>query len=204
MNNQIKTRPTAAIQIAKIISVIGHPFVLLSLTVLISAASSAPLGRALTIGGATVLLTVLPLVFIIRRKVSAGQWSDHDVSDASERRNFYPIAIAITALSLAAFYLLGFPRGLLVGMLISLILLLAAMFINRFSKISLHLIFAAYFAVSLLAVSFWIGGAFLLLAAAVGWSRVKLGRHTRAQVLGGALLGAAAGLLLLKMSVFSI
>jgi membrane-associated phospholipid phosphatase len=198
----MKTQPTFAIRIAKIISVIGHPFVLLSLTVLISAASSAPLGRALTIGGVTALLTVLPLVFIIRRKVRAGKWSDHDVSDASERRNFYPIALSVTALSLVVFYLLGFPRGLLVGMLISLALLLAAMFINRFSKISLHLIFAVYFAVSLCAVDYRIGGAFLLLAAAVGWSRVKLGRHTPAQVLSGAALGAAAGLILLKVSVF--
>ena len=195
---KMKIKPTVSYRIAKIISVIGHPFVLLALTVLISAVSALPLGRALTIGGITVLLTVFPLLFIIRRQVSAGKWSDHDVSDAAERRSFYPVLILIVALSLVIFYLLGFPRGLLLGMLISLALLVAAMVINRRSKISLHLIFAVYFAVSLFAVGFWIGAIFLLLAAAVGWSRVKLARHTGAQVLSGAILGAAAGIGLLK------
>ena len=194
----MKIEQTAAVKIAKIISVVGHPFVLLALTVLISAISSLPLGRALTICGITVLLTIFPLLIIIRRQVSAGKWSDHDVSEASERRNFYPILIAVVALSLVAFYLLGFPRGLLVGMLISLLLLLTAMLINRYSKISLHQIFAVYFAVSLFAVSFWFGALFLLLAVAVGWSRIRLERHTFAQVLSGALLGAIAGIVLLK------
>ena len=194
----MKIEQTAPVKIAKIISVVGHPFVLLALTVLISAISSLPLGRALTICGITVLLTIFPLLIIIRRQVSAGKWSDHDVSDASERRNFYPILIAVVALSLVAFYLLGFPRGLLVGMLISLLLLLTAMLINRYSKISLHQIFAVYFAVSLFAVSFWFGALFLLLAAAVGWSRIRLERHTFGQVLSGALLGAVAGIVLLK------
>jgi len=194
MNNEA----SISFKAAKIISVVGHPFVLLTLTVLIAALSTAPLERALTIGAVTVLLTVFPLLFIIRRKVSAGKWSDHDVSDASERRSFYPIALAITAVSMMIFYLLGFPRGLLIGILIGFALQLVAMLINRRSKISLHLIFAVYFAVSLFAVSVWLGATFLLLAALVGWSRVRLGRHSSGQVLSGAILGAIAGIALLK------
>ena len=185
-------------RIAKIISVVGHPFVLLMLTVLISSLSNLPLKRALTIDAVTVLLTVFPLALIIRRQVSRGNWSDHDVSDAAERKSFYPISITIGALSLGVFYLLDFPRALLSGMLISLVLLLAAMFINRYSKISLHMIFAVYFAVSLLAVDLWVGAFFLLLAAAVGWSRIRLARHTPVQVFSGALLGAIAGIVFLK------
>ena len=194
----MKNEPSISFKAAKIISVVGHPFVLLTLTVLIAALSTAPLERALTIGAVTVLLTVFPLLFIIRRRVSAGKWSDHDVSDASERRSFYPIALAVTALSFVIFYLLEFPRALLTGMLIGFALQIMAMIINRRSKISLHLIFAVYFAVSLVAVSAWIGAAFLLLAAAVGWSRVRLGRHSLGQVLSGAVFGAIAGIALLK------
>jgi len=188
------------VKIARIVSVAGHPFVLLTLTVFIAAVHRTNPIRALTFGGAAVLFTVSPLVFIIRRKVSAGKWSDHDISDASERRSFYPIAISIAALSTFLFYLLGFPHGLIVGMLMSLVIMLAAMLINRRSKISLHMIFAAYFAVALFGVSPWSGTGFLLLAAAVGWSRVALERHTPAQVLSGALLGAAAGIVLLKIT----
>ena len=188
------------VKIARFVSLAGHPFVLLTLTVFIAAVHRTHPVRALTFGGAAVLFTVSPLVFIIRRKVSAGKWSDHDISDASERRSFYPIAISIAALSTFLFYLLSFPHGLIVGMLMSLVILLAAMLINRFSKISLHMIFAVYFAVALFGVSIWSGAGFLLLAAAIGWSRVVLKRHTPAQVLSGALLGAAAGIALLKIT----
>jgi membrane-associated phospholipid phosphatase len=191
-----------SVKIARVVSVAGHPFVLLALTVFIAAAHRTHPLRALTFGGAAVLFTVSPLVFIIRRKVSAGKWSDHDISDASQRRGFYPIAITIATFSTFIFYLLDFPPGLLVGMLMSLVILLAAMLINRFSKISLHVIFAAYFAVTLLAVSFLTGACFLLLAAAIGWSRVKLERHSFGQVLSGALVGAIAGIVFLKIIGF--
>jgi membrane-associated phospholipid phosphatase len=194
-------RPNST-KIARIISVVGHPFVLLSLTVLIVAFHRTHPLRALTIGGVTVLSTVTPLAFIIRRKVSAGKWGDHDVSDASERKSFYPVAITINTLSTLIFYLLDFPHGLIVGMLMSLVILLAAMLINHWSKISLHVIFAVYFAVALFAVSYWSGAGFLLLAAAVGWSRVRLERHSLAQVLSGAFLGAIAGIALLKETGF--
>jgi membrane-associated phospholipid phosphatase len=189
-------------QTAKIISVIGHPFVLLALTVLIATASRQSPARAAATGAITLLATVFPMLLIIRRKVRAGKWSDHDISDASERRNFYPLMIAILGLSLIVFYLLGFPRPLLVGMIISLAILLVAMVINHWSKISLHLTFAVYFALSLLAVNYWISAVLLVLAIAVAWSRIKLGRHDPAQVISGALLGAIAGIVLLKANGF--
>jgi hypothetical protein len=199
----MKTEPLPkSVKIARIVSVIGHPFALLSMTVLIVALHRTHPVRALTIGGITVLSVVTPLLFIIRRQVSAGKWSDHDVSDASERRSFYPVAITINTLSTLIFYLFDFPHGLIVGMLISLLILLAAMLVNRWSKISLHQIFAVYFAVSLFAVSYWSGAVFLLMAAAVGWSRIELKRHSLAQVLTGAFLGAIAGILLLKETGF--
>jgi len=191
-----------SVKLARIISVIGHPFVLMSLTVLIVAFHRTNLMRALTIGGVTVLATVTPLIFIIRRQVSAGKWSDHDVSDASERRSFYPVVITINALAMTLFYFLDFPNALIKGMLISLVILLAAMLVNHWSKISLHQIFAVYFAFAVLAVSFWSGAGFLLIAAAVGWSRVRLERHSFAQVLSGAMLGAIAGIILLKETGF--
>ena len=44
----MKPEPTTSIQIAKIISVIGHPFVLLVLTILIAAARAGDLPEAVT------------------------------------------------------------------------------------------------------------------------------------------------------------
>ncbi len=198
----MKEAQTTSVKTAKIISVIGHPFVLLSLTIFAAAAFRESPARAAMIGAVTVLATVFPMLFIIRRKVKAGKWSDHDVSDAAERRNFYPLMMTVLGISLVVFYLFGFPRPLLVGMFISLLILFIAMLVNRRSKISLHMIFAVYFAVSLLVVNFWISAALFVTAIAVGWSRVKLGRHSLAQILSGALLGAIAGIFLLKANGF--
>ncbi|MGC2237049.1 MAG: phosphatase PAP2 family protein [Pyrinomonadaceae bacterium] len=198
----MKTEQTNLFKAAQIVSVIGHPFVLLPLTTVIATLQNASPARAFTISGVTVLATVFPLLFIIRRRVKAGKWSDHDVSERSERGNFYTIVIIIVALSSVLFWFLNFPRPLLLGMIISLFLLVTAMIINRRSKISLHLIFAFYCAVSLIAVGLWIGVGFILLAITVGFSRVILKRHTTAQVVSGALLGAAAGIFLLKMINF--
>lgn len=194
----MKTKTTNVNKPAQIISVIGHPFVLLSLTVMIAAIQNEPPARAFSIITITVLATVFPILFIIRRNVVSGKWSDHDVSVAKERSNFYPIVLMVTAFSLVIFYLLDFPRSLLLGVLISLALLVAAWLINGWTKISLHVIFAVYFAVSLMAVSYWIGLIFFLIAVAVGWSRLQLERHSLVQVLSGAALGAVAGIILLR------
>lgn len=194
----MKSERTTLQQAARIISIIGHPFVLLPTTILIASLQSMSTAQALTTVIITVLVTVLPLLFIIRRQVVLGKWSDHDVSVSSERRKFYPIAISVVSISCVCLWLLGLPNSLLIGMMISLALLVVAMLINRWSKISLHLIFATYCAVSLLAVSYLVGAVFLLLAVLVAWSRVSLKRHTLPQVLSGILLGAVAGILLLR------
>jgi membrane-associated phospholipid phosphatase len=187
---------------ARIVSVLGHPFVLLPCTVLIASLYNLPPHQAFTIAITTILITVFPILFIIRRRVAAGKWSDHDVSVVSERNSFYPILLLIVSSSSLIFWLLEFPRSLLIGMLISLGLLFIAMHVNRRSKISLHMIFAAYCAVSLMAVSYWIGGAFLLFTVMIGWSRVVLERHSLPQVLSGMILGMTAGILLLKLVNF--
>lgn len=198
----MKSEQTNLHKLAQVVSAVGHPFVLLPLTLLLAFFDNASPARAFKIVAITVLVTVLPLLLIIHRQVTAEKWTDHDVSAPAERRSFYPIAITVVALSGIAFRFLNFPQPLLIGMLVSLVLLLAAMLINRWSKISLHLIFAAYCAVSLFAVSYWIGAGFVLLAIAVGWSRIVLERHSLAQVLSGMALGATAGIFLLRLINF--
>jgi len=189
---------TNVIKVARIVSVVGHPFVLLPLTTVIAVSRNSSPVRTLAIGIITVLVTVVPLLLIIRRKVATGKWSDMDVSVSSERDSFYPIAITVVIVSGLIFWILDFPRSLLIGIIISLVLLLAAMIINRRSKISLHLIFAVYCAVCLFAVSYLIGAGFILLSIAIGWSRILLERHNFGQVLSGMMLGAFAGICLLK------
>jgi len=63
-------------------------------------------------------------------------------------------------------------------------------------KVSLHVGFAVFTAVALLPGSPWVGGVAAVVAAAVAWSRLELGRHTLAEVVGGGLLGGAVGVAL--------
>jgi len=184
---------------ANTLSTIGHPLVLAPLTIALSLLGRLSGAKLIGVVGVFLVSTVIPMLFIIRRKVAAGVWTDMDVSDHGQRGGLYNVALVIILISIAVFWVMGFPRGMIVGALVSLLLLLAGMVINRFSKISMHSMFGAYCVVILLATNLAFGFAGTALVAGMGWSRVVLGRHTIGQVVAGNLLGAAAGGLLLML-----
>jgi membrane-associated phospholipid phosphatase len=92
-----------------------------------------------------------------------------------------------------AMLLLDAPRdlvALVVAMLAGLALTFAAT--KWWGKVSFHTAVAAGTATTLVLVfGPWLHFSWLL-AGAIGWSRVRLGQHTVAQVIVGALLGASA------------
>lgn len=189
-------------RLAVLLSTLGNPFVLLPLTVLLVSMRTSSPARALAFAVALACLGVVPLVLLIRHKVRTGRWSDHDVSDPSHRRGFYPIAIVVTAGSGVGMWLLGAPGIVVRGILVLLLVLILASTLSRWSKISLHTSIGAFCSVTLVAVNMWVAGGALILATAVGWARIWLERHTLWQVLGGAALGAAGGLVVLRPAFF--
>jgi membrane-associated phospholipid phosphatase len=136
---------------------------------------------------------------VIRRKVRAKEWTDHDVSEPRQRREFYWVLLVVIGGSIAVFSLFGFPRPLLVGTSVSFVTLALGMLINRWSKISIHMMFCAYSAIILTRIGVAASLIALCLLLALGWSRVVLGRHTIPQVVSGAGMGAIAGLVLLRL-----
>src|SRR4051812_37617703 len=90
--NKMQSEQTNLYKAAVIVSVIGHPFILLPLTVLVAALQDMPAARAIPIAAITFLVTSLPILLIIRRKVVTGKWANHDVSVSTERGKLYPIA----------------------------------------------------------------------------------------------------------------
>jgi membrane-associated phospholipid phosphatase len=189
-------------RLAVLLSTLGNPLVLLPLTVLLVSMRTVPPAKALALAGVLASLAIAPLALLIRHKVRTGRWSDHDVSDWSHRREFYPIAIFVTAGSGVGFWLLGAPGLVVRGMLVLLLLLILASTLNRWSKISLHTSIGVFCTVTLVAVNMWVAGGALILATAVGWARIWLERHTLWQVLGGAALGAAGGFVVLRPAFF--
>lgn len=148
---------------------------------------------------AAVFTVGLPFGLILWLK-RRGTVDDHHVGRREQRA---PI-LAAAALSLGAgaviLYLLQAPPelfGEIGGVFIGLLLCLVS---NLFWKLSVHAAVAAYVGLVLLAPVPVFGPALaLLLASAVGWSRVTLRDHTPSQVLAGHVAGClavAAGLLL--------
>lgn len=186
--------------VATVISTVGHPFVLLPLTVTLSLAGQMRPAQLFFVGTVYTGSIIVPLIFMIRRKVRRQEWMDSDVSDVRQRWQLYVVTLIVVTLALAVFWLLGFPRPLLLGTIVSLVLLIAGMFINVWSHISMHMMFGGYCAVIACGASLslsLIASSFLL---ALAWSRLALGRHTVIQIVSGMVIGAIAGAVLLRLA----
>ncbi|HEY6492893.1 MAG TPA: hypothetical protein VIZ43_06435 [Trebonia sp.] len=122
-------------------------------------------------------------------------WTDFHVRVREQR--FVPIAVAMAAnlAGVALLGALGAPHALIALILAVLCTLVAGLVITTRWKISGHAIAAGFTATVLTGVCGpWLLAAFLAVPL-IGWSRVILGDHDRAQVIGGTLLGVAAALL---------
>jgi hypothetical protein len=190
--DKIDLKPT--IVFARWISWIGHPLVLISLSVgiIIALRLANRAGLALSL---TLLATViLPMALLLFRGLQSGRWSDPDVSIHAERVRFYPGAISISAVAVIVLLLSRAPGFALRGATMTLFLLIMAALINFRIKLSLHALFAFYSAVILFVVSPVIGTVAFALALLVFWSRLYLKRHNLPETLVGAFLGLLGGL----------
>ena len=184
------------LRLAQILSVFGHPFVLVPLTIMLSFASSQRGGRLFTVLGIFIASTILPLILLIRRKVRTKEWTDADVSNRQQRQHFYYFTLGILALSIPIAWLFGMPAQLITGTAVSLALLAAGLLINTRFKISMHMMFAGYCAVILARADIPFVLCAMAILFALGWSRLVLRRHTVPEVIYGSLLGATAGLVM--------
>lgn len=188
--HSVLSPPHLSTRLALAASLVLHPFVLSPATVLLLSRRSSALAYSLAI--------VIPMFVLTAVQVRRGRWTNYDVSVRTQRRGLYWPALLLTLAGAAVLYATGDNPGLLRGFLVAAGMITAAMFINRFMKISLHMTFAAFNAILLgwrfpaATVAFAIAAALTLLA----WSRLHLERHTWAEVLAGTALGAAAGAVL--------
>jgi membrane-associated phospholipid phosphatase len=197
IQKSISAPPSRVLGVARFVSLIGHPMVLLTLTITLVLARNLPPARLVTIVGIFLLSTIIPLCLVMWRKVASGQWTNMDVSDPDQRGHLYSAAIVIIALATLMFWLMSLPHTLFIGSVVSLLLLVSGMLVSRRSKISMHTMFAAYCAVALLGVSIAFSFVLIVMVGLVAWSRLVLKRHTASQVIGGLCLGICAGVLLI-------
>jgi len=197
MMNLVRSEPqsprTVRREIARWISILGHPFVLIPALVAAVTVRRLPPEQVAQIVGIVVLVSVVPMLLLMARRVRSGAWTNYDVSVREQRVGLYPAALAIATATVLVLAWAQVPRPILHGVLATLLLIGIAALVNLWLKISLHTAFAVFTAVALWPSRGLAAGG-LVLALAIAWSRLEMGRHTLPEVIGGALLGAAVGI----------
>lgn len=184
---------SATILAARTLSIVGHPGLLMPAAVAIgTAAADLPTPHVRAAVAAALGVAAIIGAFSLWQ-VRRGRWAHVDASQPHERRQLNPLAaLVLLAAALALAVWGGSPHGA-VGAALAAGLVLTAQGLGRQLKLSLHCAFAAYAAAIV-----WPAAAaslvLALLAVGVGWSRVRLQRHTRREVLAGLGLGVLAGL----------
>lgn len=141
-----------------------------------------------------VFSAVLPVLFIVKvvRKQGGG-WAQRHLTEMQLRLSVIPAILLMVAVGIGVLRLLGAPQEVVALQAAMLATLLMVDLVSRSLqwKISGHTSVLAG-AVGMAVVAFgpwWL--LVLPLVVPVAWSRTYLGEHTRAQVVCGALLGAA-------------
>lgn len=174
---------------ARLISIAGHPAVLMPVAVAI-----ASQGAGRTTALLVALLCVAAVLAYSFHKVRRGDWAHVDASMPAERAELNSrlgtgLFVAALALELA-----GFHGGFSLVLGLSGMIVITAFLLRERAKPSLHVAFAIF--ATVLAWPHLVAAAALAaMALAVCWSRMALRRHVLADVLLGVALGAAAGVL---------
>jgi len=186
-------------RMARLVTEVMSPVVLIVFVTLIVAVHSAGVARGLGLGLVAIFFAGgLPYGFVLIG-VRRGQLTDHHVSRREQRPRVMAVALASVAAGLLVLHWLDAPRALFALVAAMVAGLVVALAVTSFWKISIHAAAAAGTVASLaILVSPW----WLFLAPVVvltGWARVVIRDHTPAQVSVGAIVGAAvaAGVLLL-------
>jgi len=180
------------VAVARAISIGGHPTILLLLAVLIAASSRGASVRQLWLVGGTLATIGIVVLGFSWSQVRTGRWSHVDASARTERTSLNVFLGVMCFLGAVLIWFLTRRPYLPLGLVLSGALIVIALLIAKWVKVSLHVAFAA-FATALLWPNNFAVVVGVLVTAAVVWSRLILGRHVPADVAAGLLLGAAAG-----------
>ena len=180
--------------IARWVSIIFHPFVMVSVMVGTAAAARQTRGDALRSIGTVALFTIVPLAVLMWRQVRRGRWENADASNRAERPILY-VVVAIGLAALLAYLLLAQSQSFMVrGVVATLVMLAVCAVATRWIKVSLHMAVATLATTGLVLMRSPVGYALLAALPALMWSRVTLERHSATEVVLGTLIGAGAGL----------
>ena len=197
-NEEMIPPKTFRVQVARILSTVLSPAVVVLPFMALVALYSGGTNAFVSVILAVFFLSVGPMAYILYG-VKTGKFTDIDVSVRTQRTG--PFIFGILS-SLVGSFLLQWLQGThLIAVILQLIALsgLVMMITTFWWKISMH---AAAVAAAVTTMTVLYGKIILpafLLVIAVSWSRVILHRHTKAQVIGGSIVGIVLTFGLLKI-----
>ncbi|MBC8004175.1 MAG: hypothetical protein H7X84_01785 [Verrucomicrobia bacterium] len=176
-------------KVAHIVSIIGHPLLTYPIFLIIVLFRNEVASRALGILALIIGCVFIPVIIRLYLKSKNGTYTNFDVSDRNQRKSIFWFSIPLLMLVTAVLFLTNQSINLCISVLFALILLIISSLMNFYTKSSLHVSFNIYLSALIVAHSFIIGSMVLLFTVFIGWSRLKLGRHTFKEVLFGSVLG---------------
>lgn len=181
------------ISLARWLSIIVHPFVMVALLAGASSIKFSPPEDALRIVLIVSIFTILPISLLALRQVRLGRWGNLDASQPSERPVLFFVGVTGLLGLIAYLHYSGLAPFLLRGSIITVALLSVSAVLTRWVKVSLHTATATFATTALVLIGSVVGYVFIPLVPALGWSRVALGRHRPIEVAVGFVLGLIAG-----------
>lgn len=179
------------LRLARAVSILGHPLLTLPLALVAPLAARQAAGTAPALGG--IAAAAAAVLGWSRWRVRRGAWSHVDASAPAERRGLNRFLLPL--LAIGALLALASPvPGLAARLALAAAIVAAALATARGCKLSLHVAFAVYAGLLLMAWRLGAGVAMLGFAAAVAASRLALRRHAPRDLAAGALAGLGAGL----------
>lgn len=183
-------------KIARLVSIVGHPFAMIVLLVLLL---SWTMDRAAAwrITGFVAAMGLIPTGFLIWRSVSGRRQTTDAPVHKTDRTILYFSLLAVLLLSSVYFQFVEHSAFLVRGSAITALMAGVAAVLNKWSRLSLHLAFAVFSGLILMRIYPGYGLPILIFAPLLAWSRLALLRHTLPEVVCGSVLGlGAAGLLI--------
>jgi len=179
--------------IARWLSIIFHPFVMVGVMAATASAARQTAGEAARSVAIVALFTIIPMAILMTRQVRRGAWNNVDASNRAERPVLY-LVVGSGLVALLIYLLTARQESFMVrGVVTTLAMVAACTVATRWIKVSLHMAFATLAATALALMRSPVGYALLLALPALLWSRLSLRRHTGREVALGTIIGGAAG-----------
>lgn len=180
--------------LARAVSIVGHPLLMLPLAALVLSSIREGGGRQTVVIATGFGVFAAAVMAYSWWQVRRGRWTHVDASARGERSALNRFLLVALAGAAALAWLAEMPE-LALGLALAAALIATAMLSSRYCKLSLHLAFAVYAAMLLSPIDWRLAVCAFLFAALLAWSRLALQRHVPRDLVAGALAGLVAGAL---------